>query len=618
MCMLYFIMVLYEEMGQINAALTQNINIGRKRNRKDRFPKKSKGINFVCNSCRLCCSSGWDCFDITSALMSMACITASWVGAFVIPLAGRSHADVVQTCIAQASCFTMGRFFMLYLHTFLTVTGVMNVICVFKYTRYHAGMKVFTMLFYESWLTLRDFIPWFVLLMFTQAWFICTMYSGLGTNKDMIYSGGALSVVLRLVFGFYDYDAFISKNIGLGTMGAPGAVVFWVCVVLGIVVAQNVMLAIVGQAYDNIQQQGKSLTTSVPLWTTLRRRIRWGICRRYHGLDMRVNGKEQKVDGDLSEEALSKKRADQRKKIRDLSDFEKRWFAVSCVPGIEVLSYYFTDFGLDETIAYPKAFWPPDYLKQGFSQATSVLPNTRKDVNQDVDKHILSQEHLSKMLWELWHRQQEDALDMFEVQNCCCFLRFGRWGPSEFKKTSNNEPPWNPDDLCIAILHGFGETEAELNRVRSEADNKEWASIIGSGSASQHGGKNHVVAGPGASGVQQMDQSVIGLFKKDEWVPIVSSRTKDSGFSTELSRNVRQWEAGDTAVEEKTGDLNRDNKESIQIEQLLIGMLTEMKTEMTEIKKELADMKSRLDDQQAGSGGGDGGDGGDGGSGRTL
>ena len=108
-----------------------------------------------------------------------------------------------------------------------------------------------------------------------------------------------------------------------------------------------------------------------------------------------------------------------------------------------------------------------------------------------------------------------------------------------------------------------------------------------------------------------MDQSVIGLFKKDEWVPIVSSRTKDSGFSTELSRNVRQWEAGDTAVEEKTGDLNRDNKESIQIEQLLIGMLTEMKTEMTEIKKELADMKSRLDDQQAGSGGGDGGDGGD-------
>jgi len=111
-------------------------------------------------------------------------------------------------------------------------------------------MRVYTNLFYESWKTLRDFIPWFLLLMVTQAWFISTLYSGAGTNPDMLNIGGSMSVVLRLVFGFYDYDAFISNNMGLGAATSLGAIVFWTCVALGIVVAQNVMLAIVSQACE--------------------------------------------------------------------------------------------------------------------------------------------------------------------------------------------------------------------------------------------------------------------------------------------------------------------------------------------------------------------------------
>jgi hypothetical protein len=143
-----------------------------------------------------------------------------------------------------------------------------------------------------------------------------------------------------------------------------------------------------------------------------------------------------------------------------------------------VLSYYFTDFGKDQAIAYPKAFWHSD-----LAPIHVLMPNEKE---QDEYNHILSQTDLSNMLWELHKRQREDKLDMFRVQNCCCFLRFGRWGPSEFKNTSNDEPPWNPDDLCIAILHGFGETESELKRIEDERKNKKWKSIFGSGSASQH------------------------------------------------------------------------------------------------------------------------------------
>ena len=66
----------------------------------------------------------------------------------------------------------------------------------------------------------------------------------------MLHVGGSMSVVLRLVFGFYDYDAFIANNLGLGAFEYTGPMVFWACVGLGIVVAQNVMLAIVSQACE--------------------------------------------------------------------------------------------------------------------------------------------------------------------------------------------------------------------------------------------------------------------------------------------------------------------------------------------------------------------------------
>ena len=118
------------------------------------------------------------------------------------------------------------------------------------------------------------------------------MCSGVGTNKDMIQWGGSMSVILRMLFGFFDYDAFISKNVGLGGGAAPfGAIVFWLCVVLGIIVSQNVMLAIVSQAYDNVRGQGESLTSRVPLWTNTNRRIGCQWCGRAKRKDKPVGSR---------------------------------------------------------------------------------------------------------------------------------------------------------------------------------------------------------------------------------------------------------------------------------------------------------------------------------------
>ena len=323
-CLCYLVQVLYQEMSSINAAREQyykHIYSGRRKSSRgvsERCCSSDSGwYRIMCEGTGICCSSGWDCFDITTALFSIACILASWILSFVVPLFQTSHADAVKACIESSNCFSAGRSVSGGLLFALCLAGLLNIVGVFKYTKYHEGMRVYTMLFHESWKTLRDFIPWFLLLMVTQAWFISTLYSQGGTSKDMLYSGGALSVVLRLVFGFYDYDAFIAHNIGLGSFAAIGSVVFWVCVILGIVVAQNVMLAIVSQAYDNTRAQGNTLTTRMPLWTQLWNRLRFWIRRwtiKDPTKDMNESNKENKQEKFLA--ALER-----------LPEWERQWYA---------------------------------------------------------------------------------------------------------------------------------------------------------------------------------------------------------------------------------------------------------------------------------------------------
>ena len=206
-CFVYFLTVLFGESNSTNAARMQDKiqqklpkpskaqNNNSKNTRKSKPFKHDACYQVLGSGCRICCSSGWDCFDFTSAVFSILTIVTSWIAGFFVPLYQTTHEDVVKECIASTNCFTFGRTFSNLLLSALTLTGLMNVVCVFKFTRFHAGMRVYTLLFYESWLTLRDFIPWFILLMFSQAWFISTMYSAAGTNQEMIHIGGALSVV---------------------------------------------------------------------------------------------------------------------------------------------------------------------------------------------------------------------------------------------------------------------------------------------------------------------------------------------------------------------------------------------------------------------------------------
>ena len=183
---LYALWFLFDEMSNINAAREQFYKHKFTSRRRDFMPFVNKGqapdgcYRICCEGSGICCSSGWDFFDIANYVMSISCIICSWVLSLFVPLYNTTHADIVRNCMESGNCYATGRAVHFFLITALSITGLMNILGVFKYTRYHEGMRVYTMLFYESWKTLRDFIPWFLLLIYTQAWFISQVFSASG------------------------------------------------------------------------------------------------------------------------------------------------------------------------------------------------------------------------------------------------------------------------------------------------------------------------------------------------------------------------------------------------------------------------------------------------------
>ena len=253
-------------------------------------------------------------------------------------------------------------------------------------------------------------------------------------------------------------------------------------VVLGIVVSQNVMLAIVSQAYDNVRGQGESLTSRVPLWTNTYRRIRWAVSRRRQGLDPRIQWCGRRKVG--YEELIH-------------NEWEKRWYALSCVPGIEVLSYYFTDFSLEGHIDYPNSHLKISEDYQKSSKAGDSYGKKLRVFLGNMEKKkesLMSYEDLKTLVQDLRNSFTDESLDMFKVKKCFCCLEYGSWGPREFRtwqtvkeqkdmldsstnmgadvpnqdggnisQKEKKESDQETIDMCDAIMYSFGQKKKDRN-----------------------------------------------------------------------------------------------------------------------------------------------------------
>jgi hypothetical protein len=505
-CLFWFIYCLFYEMSILNAAMVQ----------QSRTPTTAAHQKKYCwhrckEGCRLCCCRcGWSTHDIYVAGSAIVLLIVIVIAHGIFPILSETNASIVKRCVAFSNCYMGGGNFQPAIGGFQNLVTVMLIISVFKYTRYHDGMRVYTMLFHESWKTMRDFIPWFALLMFTQAWIVTILFIKSGTSSDWTTLGAGFSVVMKLIFGFYDYDQFVGNSIGLGALALLAPLTFWMCLFLGVVVAQNVMLAIVGQAYDNVQKTGQTLTTTMPLWTQAYRRTRFCLRR------LRVKALRRTTLPEYSncnendtaiQEGLSQSRKQFFEAINHLPACERRWFAVR-FPGVKILLDYFTNFFEDEELTYPLSHWHPEDLCQrvGAPSAQELTespssngrekkseddvaipcvfavegcvehclhtldPNRKKSNNskyQNIPEGCITKLELLTMLRALWASQKQKKHAMFLVQRCCCGIglkKHFRCGigsglvESDYRLDSKGNPCWNPDDVAEILFWAFGQT----------------------------------------------------------------------------------------------------------------------------------------------------------------
>jgi hypothetical protein len=121
----------------------------------------------------------------------------------------------------------------------------------FKYFRAHRGLGVFIQVFAKTVKSVQDFLVWFIAIIGWLTVVYNLLYTLVGANSDFATPGGSLNAVALLTFGFYDYETLFNTGLGFGFTPWMSTVLFWLLVFIALMFAQNIILAIVAEAYSD-------------------------------------------------------------------------------------------------------------------------------------------------------------------------------------------------------------------------------------------------------------------------------------------------------------------------------------------------------------------------------
>ena len=98
-----------------------------------------------------------------------------------------------------------------------------------------------------------------------------------GANIDLGEPGASLNTIGLLTFGYYDYDTLMNTGLGFGNTPWIPTIFFWLLVFITLMFAQNIILAIVADAYsDSAAKVPEDHMTFVRM--TIRRLIYEALC----------------------------------------------------------------------------------------------------------------------------------------------------------------------------------------------------------------------------------------------------------------------------------------------------------------------------------------------------
>ena len=162
----------------------------------------------------------------------------------------------------------------------------------FKYFRSHRGLGVFVAVFARTVNSVQDFLVWFVAIIGWLTVVFNLVFTLVGANPDFAEPGGSLNAIGLLTFGFYDYESLYNDGIGFGFTPYISTIIFWLLVFITLMFAQNIILAIVVEAYDKCS--GKVMEGDLPFIRMTIRRLIYEILVFFRHKSTKI--KERKVD----------------------------------------------------------------------------------------------------------------------------------------------------------------------------------------------------------------------------------------------------------------------------------------------------------------------------------
>ena len=196
---------------------------------------------------------GWMIVDITALLYILICISVKWAmvgfGTVVGSPAGSSWLSADTFWRAYRPCQLLLKW------NYSVVIGlILFFIRVYKYFRFHSSLRIYLRFLKLVGDLFQGFLVVFGVTVVAFAGIFYALFANSGTTADFLTFRGALHQIVKITFSFVDYDAFTEKNAQIGSFSTIVIFLFWFAIISLLILAQNVILAIVTSAHDQARR----------------------------------------------------------------------------------------------------------------------------------------------------------------------------------------------------------------------------------------------------------------------------------------------------------------------------------------------------------------------------
>ena len=91
-----------------------------------------------------------------------------------------------------------------------------------------------------------------LIFMFARIFLAFAKYSG--STDSWPSTAFSINEMLKVTFGFSDYDGFVNNGSGFGFLAGLSILAFWISVIVFTILAQNIILALIGSAQESARR----------------------------------------------------------------------------------------------------------------------------------------------------------------------------------------------------------------------------------------------------------------------------------------------------------------------------------------------------------------------------